>query len=385
MNNYYETLGLTKRATSWEIESKFRELSTTYTSDKQKENTQAQAVFSRIQKAYDVLSDLSLRLEYDQQLEIVLQKKEREEYELTQKRMITQKFEERNKQDAPTSTTTDLESTTTILQELQHRDSQTIDKIDAIENNDIIINEALENTKEKVFSKLPWTTELIEHPKDEDLNKIISISDAFGIIQDSSTSIETNAIDNKHPFKTETPHQQYSSQEKELTQHTSSFEAAINSNKTDIKQAQLSPEIKSPNTFNKAEEYPIDKTPPNTHRETAYTSQQKEIAKPRTSSNEFLNIKIGIDTSIYIVRVVALAIAYNFIKFFAENTISNVGFLSNINWALENLLYILIAIQSAKKLRFANITPWFALIFFVNYDINPLLILILIIIPKKKL
>jgi molecular chaperone DnaJ len=68
MLNYYEILGLNKRASQTEIKSAYRNLALKYHPDKTQNNKQAEEKFKEINKAYETLSDIKKRQEYDKKI-----------------------------------------------------------------------------------------------------------------------------------------------------------------------------------------------------------------------------------------------------------------------------------------------------------------------------
>jgi DnaJ-class molecular chaperone len=67
MKNYYEILGLTQRANETEVKSAYRKLALKWHPDKHEEHNKeiAETKFKEITEAYQVLSDLRKRREYD--------------------------------------------------------------------------------------------------------------------------------------------------------------------------------------------------------------------------------------------------------------------------------------------------------------------------------
>lgn len=65
MEDYYETLGVSKTATQDEIKSAYRKLAMKYHPDKNPGNKEAEEKFKKISVAYDVLGDEAKRQSYD--------------------------------------------------------------------------------------------------------------------------------------------------------------------------------------------------------------------------------------------------------------------------------------------------------------------------------
>ena len=82
MENLYNILGIAPNATPDEIKKRYRAMAMRFHPDRNSDEG-AQARFNAIQKAYEVLSDVSLRADYDQKFNdrIVLDA-EAEAYEL---------------------------------------------------------------------------------------------------------------------------------------------------------------------------------------------------------------------------------------------------------------------------------------------------------------
>lgn len=65
MNDYYETLGVSKTATQEEIKKAFRTLAFKYHPDRNPEDAGAEEKFKKINEAYSVLGDENKRASYD--------------------------------------------------------------------------------------------------------------------------------------------------------------------------------------------------------------------------------------------------------------------------------------------------------------------------------
>jgi DnaJ-class molecular chaperone len=63
--DYYEVLGVSKKASAGEIKSAYRKLARQYHPDRNPGDKQAEARFKEVQEAYDVLSDADKRAQYD--------------------------------------------------------------------------------------------------------------------------------------------------------------------------------------------------------------------------------------------------------------------------------------------------------------------------------
>ncbi|NIS68459.1 MAG: DnaJ domain-containing protein, partial [Proteobacteria bacterium] len=63
--NYYEVLGVNRKATVEEIKKAYRKLALKYHPDRNKGNKEAEERFKEINEAYAVLSDKEKRQQYD--------------------------------------------------------------------------------------------------------------------------------------------------------------------------------------------------------------------------------------------------------------------------------------------------------------------------------
>src|SRR5688572_26204770 len=63
--DYYETLGVDKKATADDLKKAYRKLAMQYHPDKNKDDKKAEARFKEISEAYDVLKDDQKRAAYD--------------------------------------------------------------------------------------------------------------------------------------------------------------------------------------------------------------------------------------------------------------------------------------------------------------------------------
>jgi molecular chaperone DnaJ len=68
LDNHYETLGVGKDASPEEIKKKYRKLARKYHPDVNPGDRQAEARFKKINEAYRILSDPSLKAKYDAEL-----------------------------------------------------------------------------------------------------------------------------------------------------------------------------------------------------------------------------------------------------------------------------------------------------------------------------
>jgi molecular chaperone DnaJ len=64
--DYYETLGLSKSATSAEIKKAYRKMAIKYHPDKNPDNKAAEEKFKKAAEAYEILSNSDKKAKYDQ-------------------------------------------------------------------------------------------------------------------------------------------------------------------------------------------------------------------------------------------------------------------------------------------------------------------------------
>ena len=64
--DYYETLGLSKSATSAEIKKAYRKMAIKYHPDKNPDNSAAEEKFKKAAEAYEILSNSDKKSKYDQ-------------------------------------------------------------------------------------------------------------------------------------------------------------------------------------------------------------------------------------------------------------------------------------------------------------------------------
>ena len=63
--NYYDILGVTEKAGAEEIKKVYRKLAQKYHPDRNPDKPDAEERFKEVQEAYDVLSDIQKRKQYD--------------------------------------------------------------------------------------------------------------------------------------------------------------------------------------------------------------------------------------------------------------------------------------------------------------------------------
>ncbi|WP_250277273.1 J domain-containing protein [[Clostridium] colinum] len=68
MENYYKILGVSQEATNDELKKAYRKLAKKYHPDANVGNAQADEMFKKVSKAYEVLSDETSRKKYDREL-----------------------------------------------------------------------------------------------------------------------------------------------------------------------------------------------------------------------------------------------------------------------------------------------------------------------------
>lgn len=68
MENYYKILGVSENVTNEELKKVYRKLAKKYHPDTNVGNTQAEEMFKKVSKAYEVLSDETSRAKYDREI-----------------------------------------------------------------------------------------------------------------------------------------------------------------------------------------------------------------------------------------------------------------------------------------------------------------------------
>ena len=63
--DFYQTLGVDKKASAEDLKKAYRKLAMQYHPDKNKDNKEAESKFKEISEAYDVLKDDQKRAAYD--------------------------------------------------------------------------------------------------------------------------------------------------------------------------------------------------------------------------------------------------------------------------------------------------------------------------------